>query len=122
MVNHHSSNSTVSSSGSNQTPPRCKSSISKKKRSKRCTGRLLDGTRCCKFTYTKLCWYHEKMLTSSQRRSLERERVITNDAEFDERPFDDWLIPISEYESIEEMLNAPTIKPVDIPDLETLLG
>ncbi len=63
------------------------------------------------------------MLTSSQRRSLERERerVITNDAEFDERPFDDWLIPISEYESIEEMLNMhAAIKPVELPSLETL--
>jgi hypothetical protein len=39
----------------------------------------------------------------------------------DERPDDDWLFPISEYESIEEMLNAPIIKPVEIPDLETLL-
>lgn len=55
------------------------------------------------------------MLTSSQRHSCEEVVRV------DERPFDDWLIPISEYESIEEMLNAPIIKPVEIPDLETLL-
>lgn len=78
---------------------------------------MLDGKRCSKSTYssTKLCWYHEKMRTSTQRHSCEEVVRV------DERPDDDWLFPISEYESIEEMLNAPIIKPVEIPDLETLL-
>lgn len=121
-------NTTNSSSGSSQSPLKnkiCCSSRSiivkddkwKISRKRRCRGFVQRGTRCSRFTCnpSRLCWFHQDSV-------MYEHRVITTCVKFEELPYDDWLFPLSEYASVEEMLCLRIDnKPVEMPSLESLL-